>query len=62
MNEWNGNGRKRYAENKKKKKINGKRWVESKRGKKALKGFSTDFETWLIVEMNNLPSLVFYPF
>lgn len=30
--------------------------------KKALKGFSTDFETWLIVEMNNLPSLVFYPF
>lgn len=43
MNEWNGNAVEKDMENTKIKN-------KSKGEKKALKGFSTDFETWLIGE------------
>lgn len=46
MNEWNENAVEIDMENNKKKKTS---WVEGRK-KKALKGFSTDFETWLIGE------------
>lgn len=48
MNEWNENAMEKDMEKQQQK----KRQVESKgKQKKALKGFSTDFETWIIFQV-----------